>query len=555
MEFIKKNINLFILLFLAILCLILTGDKCSNILIDVGREVYYPELILGNKVLYKDIFCIYGPLSYLLNAFFYKIFGANLGTLYFLGGICALSILIFTYNFSKKFLSEFNSFVISFFVIATGYLSIKIFNYILPYSYAILYGVVFFILSLYFLIKFKEDNKEKNLILSSLFAGFCISSKYDFIPYFLVLVFFIVKSKSYKSLLSFLFGLFLPFFILILQGARINDFINGFIAIKSFSKTEALKTFYITQGVYYTKRVWAEWFMEIFNLSVALFFLYLGQHFFKLKNVFNKFFGIIAFLVGIILAFNNAHADSYLFLTFFTSVFFILSFALGQVKKDFSKLTNIENVFIISSILISLKSFWGLSHGNYGLYFLPFILISFFILSKKYFTKNCNNVLCFLLLIMGISYFYNNYNQSRGVNFLIDTKKGKIETIKSIGAPTVEILDFINNLKDDNPKIMIYPEGLMINFLSNKKTETEDFYNSLIPLYTEGFSEDKIIKELENEKLDYIILSDIKVESYGRGEICKTYAKNICAYIYKNYTPIFKTISSDENSYTVYKKN
>lgn len=555
MEFIKKNASLIFLIILAVFCLILAGDKCSNILIDVGREVYYPELILDNKVLYKDIFCIYGPLSYLLNAFFYKIFGANLSILYFLGGICALSILVFTYNFSKKFLPKFNSFIISFFIIGTGFLSIRIFNYILPYSYAILYGVVFFIISLYFLIKFKEDSKEKNLILSSLFAGFCISSKYDFIPYFLVLIFFIFKSKSYKSLLSFLTALFFPYFILILQGARINDFINAFIAIKSFSKTEALKTFYITQGVYYTKRIWAEWFMEIFNLSVALFFLYLGQHCFKLKNVFNKFFGIVAFLVGIIFAFDNAHADSYLFLTFFTSVFFILSFIFGLAKKEIAKLTNIENIFIVSSVLISLKSFWGLSHGNYGLYFLPFVLISFFILSKKYFTKNCNKVLCFLLLIMGISYFYDNYNQSKFVNFLIDTKKGKIETIKSIGAPTVEILNFINNLKEDNPKIMIYPEGLMINFLSNKKTETEDLYNSLIPLYTEGFSENEIIKELENKKLDYIILSDMGAESYGKGEICKTYAKNICAYIYKNYTAIFKTISSDENSYTVYKKN
>ena len=97
MEFIKRNKNLLLLIFLSIICLFLSIGHYANIYIDVGREMYYPLEIIRGKVLYKDIFCIYGPLSYLINAFFYKILGAKLDTLYFLGASCAILTVAFTY--------------------------------------------------------------------------------------------------------------------------------------------------------------------------------------------------------------------------------------------------------------------------------------------------------------------------------------------------------------------------------------------------------------------------------------------------------------------------
>ena len=545
MEFIKKNKFLIILLFVACVCLFLSTGRLANILIDVGREVYYPKLILDGKVLYKDIFCIYGPLSYLINAFFYKILGAKLTSLFAVGVISALSIVFLTYKISRKFLSELNSFIITFFVISTGCLATRIFNFTLPYSYAVLYGILFSLISIYFLITHYEKEDKHLLLLASLFGGLAISSKYDFLPYILILLFFIFKNKSYKSLFALVFGIFSPFLILFIQGASIKDFINAFGAIKSFTSTKALETFYLTQGVYYTKRVWAEWFMEIFNLSIALFFIYTGLYNIQKNKVVRKIIGSIVLLFGMVSSFNLAGADSYLFLTFFTTVFFIFSF-----KKNKS----IENLFILSSILISLKSFWGLSHANYGLYFIPLIFISFFIMSKNIFTKNCTK--CFILLVLGmsISYFCQNVIDIIHTDFKIETKKGTIAATEDMGKSSKEIINYINNIKEENPKVMIYPEGLMFNFLADKKTETENFYNSLIPLYTEGFGEDEIIENLKNKNLDYIILSNQKTESYGQKEICKTYAYKICSYIFENYREIYQTTSSSEEFYTVYKR-
>ncbi|MBO6183790.1 MAG: hypothetical protein J6O88_03730, partial [Chryseobacterium sp.] len=114
----------------------------SGILIDFGREVYYPEQILNGRVLYKDLFNIYGPLAYQINAILYKIFGIKLSTLYGSGAICSILTVSGIFLISRKYLSDFLSFCIGIFAIVTGVTTVSIFNFHFPYSWALLYGIV-----------------------------------------------------------------------------------------------------------------------------------------------------------------------------------------------------------------------------------------------------------------------------------------------------------------------------------------------------------------------------------------------------------------------------
>ena len=72
--FIKENFYLFILWILCGICLYMSVGHYNNIMLDVGREVYYPEQILNGKILYKDLFVIYVPFAYLFNFILFKIF-------------------------------------------------------------------------------------------------------------------------------------------------------------------------------------------------------------------------------------------------------------------------------------------------------------------------------------------------------------------------------------------------------------------------------------------------------------------------------------------------
>ena len=128
-KIIIENKLLVILLLMCVGILFMFSAHHSGILIDYGREVYYPQEILGGKVLYKDLFNIYGPLAYQINALLYKIFGANLSTLYGAGTISSLLIVSGIYLVAQKFLSKFLSFAIGFFTIVVGVATTSIFNF------------------------------------------------------------------------------------------------------------------------------------------------------------------------------------------------------------------------------------------------------------------------------------------------------------------------------------------------------------------------------------------------------------------------------------------
>ena len=105
-KFIFENKTLIILWVLCGIALFIFCGHYGNILTDIGREIYYPERIIQGKALYKDLFNIYGPFSYMLNALLYKILGANLRTLYFAGALCSFAIVSGIYIIAKKFLSD-----------------------------------------------------------------------------------------------------------------------------------------------------------------------------------------------------------------------------------------------------------------------------------------------------------------------------------------------------------------------------------------------------------------------------------------------------------------
>lgn len=548
MEFIKKNKTLFLLILCAAYCLTLSVGHIANIYIDVGREIYYPEAILEGKVLYKDLFCIYGPFSYLFNALLYKIFGAELSTLYLAGSVCALSIVSLIYLISRKFLSNFISIVIAIFTIITGCLATRIFNFTLPYSYAVLYGLVCFLISLWFLISFLENKDEKKLILSSVFAGLSVINKYDFFLYFIPLTVVILKTKNIKLILKSYAGFFItciiPFIILFIQGITFADLFNTVKAIKDFTATNAMTVFYKTQGVYYTNNVWMGWLNIISTYILYLVFIIPGVFIFYKKNIFLKITGIVLVTAGILFGIFNIRQTDYLFLTFLTTVIFILRF-----KKN----SYIENILISSIILISLKSVWGLSHVNYGLYYASSVLISFFIILKNNLNKKLVHSICFVVIAGALSFLSINLSWIYNMNGEIITNKGKILTVNDWGKVTGELIEYIDSIEEDNPFIVVLPEGLIVNFLTAKQHKTEGFYNSLIPLYTEGFGEDVIIEHYKKIMPDYFIITNMSTGSYEKGEICNTYAQRFCNFVLDNYIPI-KRFEDDNAKIVVFYK-
>ena len=144
----------------------------GHMLIDNGREVYFPVEVLKGKVLYKDIFNIYGPLSYQVNALLYFIFGQRLSSLYLGGIVSSITIIMSLFLITKEVATSRISKAVSYFIIAACVCNSYIFNFVFPYSYAVSYSLASFMAALLFLVYYIKTD-HKNFVFVSAFWQAC----------------------------------------------------------------------------------------------------------------------------------------------------------------------------------------------------------------------------------------------------------------------------------------------------------------------------------------------------------------------------------------------
>lgn len=392
-----------------------------------------------------------------------------------------------------------------------------------------LYGIVAFLISFLCALSYLDDNNRKfSLYLSCFFAGLCVASKYEFIPYLLVIFYIISKGKSLKFVdyyYSFLAILFVPVFcfgLLFLQGLTLNDLHTTFLTLKKISQTKTLHYFYLTQGVYFHIKTIP---VILFDIAKTLIPLCLFVYAFRVSA---KAKSVLLFLFSLVLMFYSVSPVTFIFLPIFVSVLTLINF------KNISKNIHLF-VLALSCIAISLKSFWGLATLNYGVYFAGFLMItSLALIFNKYKIQINQNILGVYILIIALILGSQNVLSGLEKNYLIKTSMGEIYVNKNIGEATGDVIDYIHKYTKGTDKIVILPEGMLINFLA--KRNSDDFYNSLIPLYLETFSEKNIINHFKQTEPDYIIFNNWDTKDYFFRHICNDYAFGFCSFVAENYT-------------------
>lgn len=540
-NFLKDYKYWILLLIFTCIGLAIFGGHYGNILQDVGREVYYPARVLEGKVLYKDLFNIYGPFSYLFNAVLYKIFGVKLSTLYLSGALCAFGIIGGVFLVAKRFLSEFLSFSIAFFTIVTGICAVNLFNFTFPYSWGMLYGLLGFIYSLLFLLKFSDDKNSRWLYISAFLGGLCVANKYDFLAYSLILFFIILKTRDWKiilkSTLAFLTVPVISFAILFLQGLSFQDLVNSADILKAMSQSHTLKYFYTLIGLYFKPILIPFIFMFLFISTIPFGGLVLAE---KLRDK-HKIFSIVISIASIIFAYVTTNPMGFSYLPLLLAVLTIFS-----IKK----LITMPSVLILvtSALAISLKTFWALTYLSYGNYYLPIILIAFFAFLFLHMKKDYQKSAGIFLITMALCVFINNL-KSLPVS-KIETRFGSIYTNEKTGKSTDELIKYINENTKETDHIVIFPEGLIVNFLTNR--QSEDYYNSMLPMYVEVFTEEKIIEHFQKSMPEYIILNNQSMKDYYYEYICTDYAQSFCSFVNENYTQ--KAQINGAINYLIYKR-
>lgn len=536
--------------------MLIFGNRIGSVIVDCGREAYLPAEMLKGKILYKDIFNIFGPLSYQINTIFYSILGIKLNTLRLAGFINANLIVFLLYSITRLFLSRKISWVITLFIIVSCAFIPWVSNYIFPYSYAMVYAFSSFLFSVLFLLLYLKKTNGVFLALSWFFIGFSITSKYEYIFYalflFILTILKMPKSKKYLifSLIGFLITPLICFSALFIQGLNIQDALTNLSLVEKFAKTASLAFFYKeTVGLYPSKTnaiyIWQTFINTVPYIICLLFSTYF---FLKTDNKIKKllFFAITCITVFMILSYSLKY-------TFFIFYWFPLLSSVGFITaliklRDKINLKEVNEdtvylIFFLISLLASIKTFFCLNLHAYGTYTLPLLLISNSIFVLKYIPLDFENIdrkileesFVFVILILTIS-FVRFLLFALISNSSVYTDRGRIYNIKHLSGPTQNIIKFIEKNTKSNDSIWVLPEGVMINFLTNHPSSSP--YYDLTPPYIETFREEKIITDTKKSPPNYIIINNRISQEYGYHKFCEDYGLKICNYIKSNYTEI-----------------
>lgn len=585
----KYNLKeLLLIFFVGLILFILYYGKQGAYMVDVGREAYIPWQMLQGKLLYKDIFNVYGPLGYQINAIAYAIFGINLNTLYLMGFLNSLVILFTTFFISKFFTDKKTALSIVGLTMLVCVYAKGFFNFIFVYSYSAVYALSGFLLSLLAMLFFMRDKKNVYLIWSFVFAGFSFANKIEYLPYFcllfLILPLFKLNWKQYAvAFASFMLFPVISVGCLLLQGVSIKDLVDASIYIKKLVETPAVEYFYNAYGLYYNPlhvdlalRYLFTKFLPVLAFSgVVLYGLNFGISKFSenkfLKTLLN--FSIVFFmLVANIKLFdkfqvNAQNTFNWIALVSIAIVFAVILFYVVKIVKNkiqskdwMSNIALNDKMFLflfLAALSVSVKGFSDVTLECYGTFSLAAIFIPFVIFFVCYiprmlkfvdaeaWTKTIRN-LCFMVVIAYL--FFNVHRIGTNPIYLVKTDRGRVFVDYWLKSQN-NLLNYIVQNTSKDSVIVSIPEGAIINFLTERKSH--DYYYYLIPVNMQVFGEQRVLSDFKKNPPDYVILNNVQYTPFNVGTFCD-YAPEICDFVLKNYTPVYGT--NDKLGCILYKK-
>jgi len=116
-----------------------TWATWGNLTIDSGHEMYIPALLAEGKLLYRDVWYMYGPFAPYFNSYLYRLFGVHLNVLYWAGSLSALGSAIFLYLTGLRLSSGILGWTAGAVVLIEAFVP-SLFCFPLPYAFGAVYG-------------------------------------------------------------------------------------------------------------------------------------------------------------------------------------------------------------------------------------------------------------------------------------------------------------------------------------------------------------------------------------------------------------------------------
>lgn len=540
---------------------LLTYAKWGEELVDCFRNACIAEELYRGKLLYKDIYYVYGPMVVYFHSFLFGVFGVNLSVLYTCGIVIAAIISGIAYTLSRQFFKPLPAtLIVTLFIIQMVFRP-TLFQYIFPYSYETLYGSLLFFGSLLSIVIYiKKDYKD---------------SLYLYIPAILTsLALFIKQDIAFSIYLSFY--VFCGFIILTkktdLKGILWPFIITIAVPVAGFALLSLVIPYnFLTEYLFPLKRVpyvaFIKWESLKFDIKTFLLFLIgysiLAFIFYTLSRItdsiltqVNNLLKSVGILTILAVVFINLFIDfstsnnmtdfiNHTYIWSFLFLFALFCYQLYRIiflKHTLSYEETVLFSLTLYSMLFLIRFPLEVKLQTYcNLFLFPALLIItyyLFIIPGQLFTnihkEHYNTSFCLTIIIFSACVFinYNIYYSYR--NVLVQTPRGTIYSSPFKGSQILKTLQFIKKNTSKTDTIFCPPEDLIYNFLSARPLPTR--YSQLLPGIVYDEDQAEIIKQLEKNKPAVITVSTNDViKLYGNNQWGIDYNREISEWIQKNY--------------------
>ena len=541
---------------------------------DCGREIYVPAAILQGKLLYRDIWYMYGMLAPYVKALLFHIFGIKLTVLYMFGLSLTIGSALLVFEIAREFDLDLPvSALPSLFLLSEAFYPF-LFNFVFPWSYAASLAAFLGLACLYFVIRHALGMQTMYLGLAALICALAVMTKQEFGFTCLVLLAFEVAAVYFMRRSGRELGRNIA---VCLAGLSPALFVYGWFIWKLSAKLIFFDNWISTPGTYFMRtygkytiasngfRFVPQEMISSAALALLSIALWYGIAFANALAIREgrarpRIRFIVAVLDILIIALLVLRATQHMtFLSlwvaqitypqgmFFLGVYFTIH-ALWKLCKSPSSAMILEASLGIYATMSSVRVMMDLAPDMYRysvLFNVPLYLVFIILVTRvirragRSLEPRRRNLLVGCLLgAEAALYFIMLFPDPRHLPTPLKTDIGTFYTKTDVATLFPQIISFMKAHTRNGKDILVVPEPPSLYVFAGMQSPTR--WYSLVPGVVDPEHEQEFINEVTANDVRYILLSNRAVPEYGIAPFGVGYNKMIYQWITSNYRRVEK---------------
>jgi hypothetical protein len=542
--------------------------RWGSVTVDCGRELYVAAALAEGKMLYRDVWYMYGPGAPYFNSLLFRTFGIHVNAAYLAGSLSGLAIMLTLFRCALYFAPLPVAFAIGYIVLIQSFGG-GIFNYPLPYTYASVYGSVAASFFLLYAIRVALNPEKTNLLWAGLWSAVALLMKLEFgfacFGSLAVLqVGLILQQRSWHAAFGNLLAVTPALLICaVVIGWMVSIGGVAFITQENFM---SWPTSYFMQkyGQYWLRTHGYD--LSLSQLQTAMVItvgfaaFWVGVRFW-LVSVFHKLWfravcmgsvigiGTVAFWVETP---ERLNADIAM-LVFPRQMVFLVTLAIPFAGFLFwrSRLCARKLAILILMIfspLLAFRILFGMIPGDYAIFYNGPVLVAFFLLllgiaipashsQNSIGARGARLFVCAAVCGWVTLLAIPRYSDLRTGRVAFESERGTIYVRETTLPAWADAVNFMRQAKQDGEAVMSIPEDTALYFFAGVQSPTRVL--SFTPgTLSPGPMTAKTIAEMEVVPVRYVIWSNRQFPEYGVPEFGIDFDAPFAEYIRRNYRPV-----------------